>query len=91
MFSEREEKTAPTPLHDADYRSWMYLKLGLSTIEHYLENYGEEERIVRDMYENGPDGAKSMSALHQLSGLMEVVGRYAEAECVAKEMLPWMQ
>src|SRR5271170_691383 len=60
-------------------------------MDHYLENYGEEERLVREVYENGPDGTKSMSALHQLSGLVEVMGRYGEAECMAREVLPWMQ
>jgi hypothetical protein len=60
-------------------------------MEHHSGNYSEEERIVREMYENGPDGTKSMSELHQLSGLMEVVGRYAEVECMAREVLSWMQ
>jgi hypothetical protein len=46
---------------------------------------------VREMYENGPNGTKSMGALHQLSGLMELIGRYGEAECMAREVLPWMQ
>ena len=67
------------------------MKLGLSTIEHFLGDYDAEEKIVREMYENGPDGTKSMSTLHQLSGLMETVGRYGEAETMAREVLPWMQ
>jgi hypothetical protein len=32
-----------------------------------------------------------MSALHKLNGLMETVGRYGEAETMAREVLPWMQ
>jgi hypothetical protein len=32
-----------------------------------------------------------MSALHQLSGVMETVERYGEAETMAREVLPWMQ
>ena len=90
-FSEREAKTAPTPLHDADYKFWNYLKLGLATMEHSLGDYGKEEAIVREMYENGPEGKKNMSALHQLSGIMEETGRYAEAERLAREVLPWLQ
>jgi hypothetical protein len=90
-FSEREAETAPTPLHDVDYKSWSYLELGFSTIEHYLENYDKEEVIVREMYGNGPDGTKSMSALHQLSGLMEKTGRYGEAERMVRKVLPLVQ
>jgi hypothetical protein len=90
-LSAKSKKTAPIPLHDVDYKSWNHLKLGLSTIEHFLGDYDAEEKIVREMYESGPDGTKSMSALHQLSGLMEKVGRYGEAETMAREVLPWMQ
>ncbi|KAE8452039.1 hypothetical protein EG329_002204 [Mollisiaceae sp. DMI_Dod_QoI] len=90
-FEEKDKKAAPVPLHDADYQTWLHLKLAMSTVEFFLENYDDEEVIVREMYENGPDGTKSMSALHQLSAVMEKTRRYTEAEAMAKEVLPWMQ
>lgn len=90
-FADEAAKTAPTPLHDTNYKLWVKLMLGFSTIEHYLKNYDEEERIVREMYENGPDGSKNMSALHNLSAVMEQTGRYPEAEHMAREVLPWLE
>ncbi|CZR66255.1 uncharacterized protein PAC_16156 [Phialocephala subalpina] len=90
-FFRKEKEAAPTPFHDANYQLWMQFKLATSTMEYFLENYSEQEEIVREMYENGPDGSKNMSALHQLSGIMEKTRKYKEAEEMALEVLPWMQ
>jgi len=90
-FADKEAKTAPTPLHDADYKAWEYLKLAISTVERYLGNKAEEEKIAREMYENGSDGKKSMSAAHHLGELLEANGKYAEAEQMEREVLPWMR
>jgi len=90
-FEEREEKVAPTPLHNADYHQWHMLKLAMGTMECFLENYDRQEIIAREMSDGAPDKNKRMSALHQLSGIMEKTERYSEAEAMAKEVLPWMQ
>ena len=90
-LAEKEARASPTPFHDVDYKSWMSLKFALSTMERYLGNPDAEEALVRETYENGPNGTKNMSALHSLSGIMEDRGKYAEAECMANQVLPWMQ
>lgn len=90
-FTEKEKQAAPTPLHDANYKAWEYLKLAMSTVEKFLGDEAKEEKIVREMYENGPDGKKSMSAAHQLGGLFEEHGKYAEAEQMERLVLPWMR
>lgn len=90
-FKEKEEEIAPTPLHDADYQTWLKLKLAMSTTAYFLENYAEEEVLVREMYDKAVDHNKKMSALHSLSTIMEKTERYPEAEGMAREVLPWMQ
>lgn len=62
-FYRKEKEAAPTPLHDANYQLWMQFKLAMSTMEYFLNNHEEQEKIVREMYENGLDGGKNMSAL----------------------------
>ena len=90
-LAEREAQSAPTSFHDADYHAWLTLKFALSTMERYLGNTAAEESIMREAYENGPDGKKNMSALHSLSNIMENRGKFAEAERMAREVLPFMQ
>jgi hypothetical protein len=63
----------------------------MSNMELYLGNYGKEERIAREMFENGPDGAKCVSALHHFNTFMEMMWRYAEAESMSREVLPWIE
>ncbi|OCK80106.1 hypothetical protein K432DRAFT_298365, partial [Lepidopterella palustris CBS 459.81] len=36
-------------------------------------------------------GTKNINALHHLNGLIEVTGRYGDAESSTMEVLPWMQ
>ncbi len=88
---EKERDAAPSPLRDVDYYAWERLKFSLSGIDHFLGNEEAEEATIRELYENGPNGTKSMTALHNLSGLLESRGRYAEAEAAALEVLPWME
>ena len=90
-FSRKEEEAALTPLHDANYNVWKRLKLGMSTTDQFAGDYNAEEKIVREQYENGPDGTKDVSALLRLSEIMEVTGRYSEGESMGREVLPWMQ
>ncbi|KUJ21228.1 uncharacterized protein LY89DRAFT_681812 [Mollisia scopiformis] len=90
-FKEKEEEVAPAPLLDANYPVWLQLKLAMSTMEYYLEDYNEQERLAREMYECAPNDNKKMSALHQLSGILEKTKRYADAERMAKKVLPWLQ
>ena len=90
-LAEREAKSSPSSFHNADYNSWLTIKFALSTIERYLGNTAAEEAIMREAYENGPNSKKNLSALHSLSAIMEERGEYAEAERMAREVLPFMQ
>ena len=90
-LDEKEKDAAPLPLREVDYQSWHQLKFGLGALDHFLGDQVSEERIVRELYENGPNGTKRMDALHNLSGLLENQRRYAEAEAAALEVLPWME
>ncbi|KAF2804989.1 uncharacterized protein BDZ99DRAFT_146613 [Mytilinidion resinicola] len=93
----REYTSRPQSLHRADYQLWMKLKLARSSIAKNLEKWEEQERIVREMYANGPydpvSGAKTknMSALLNLSQILEHNGLHPEAESAAREVLPWLQ
>ena len=90
-FSGREEEGAPVSFHDADYKAWKLLKLGMSTTDQFVGNTKVEEKFVREMYENGPDGTRDVNVLLQLSEIMEATGRYAEREAMEREVLPWLQ
>ncbi|KAF2495770.1 hypothetical protein BU16DRAFT_526327 [Lophium mytilinum] len=93
----REYASRPQSLHRADYQLWMKLKLAQSSIAKDLEKRQEQEKIVREMYANGPydpvsgTNTKNMSALLNLSGVLEYDGLHAEAEAAAREVLPWLQ
>ena len=78
------------PLKDSDNNAWRTILLGLGTIEYFLGHWEAEERYARERYENGPDGAKDMSALQELSIVMERQGKYSEGESMAKSVLEWM-
>jgi tetratricopeptide (TPR) repeat protein len=90
-LGQKEKDAAPLPVREVDYQSWNQLKFGLSALDFFLGDLDAEERTMRELYENGPNGTKNMTALHNLSGLLEKRGRYAEAETAALEVLPWMQ
>ena len=90
-LAEKGTKVSPKSLHDADYEAWRSLKLGISTMDHFLGNQAEEAATVKEMYENGPEGTKNMSALHNLSAITEAAGNYSEAERMALEVLPWLE
>ena len=78
------------PLKEYDNNAWRTILLGLGTIEYFLGHWEAEERYARERYENGPDGAKDMSALQELSIVMERQGKYSEGESMAKSVLEWM-
>jgi hypothetical protein len=59
-------------LHDANYTKWRALKAALSFVEENLGHYDVAEKIGWEMYHNGLDGKKDMSALHGLGGLLVV-------------------
>jgi hypothetical protein len=93
-LASKEASVSPTPLYEADHKSWNSLKLAMVSLENHLGNYDASERILREMDAHaitGPDGKKNMSALHGLAGVLEMTGNYAQAEQTAKETLPWLQ
>jgi hypothetical protein len=71
--------------------TWRNILLGLSTIEHLAGNFDMEEELARERYENGPGGSKDISALQELSVVMEATGRYVRGESMAREGLHWME
>ncbi|GAB7336045.1 hypothetical protein MBLNU13_g08860t1 [Cladosporium sp. NU13] len=77
-------------LRDADNNAWRTILLGLGTIEYFLGHWEAEERYARERCENGPGGEKDMSALQELSIVMERQGKYSEGESMAKSVLDWM-
>jgi len=79
----RIKKVAPALLSDVDHVCWSKLKMALGALEHALGNVNVDEAITREIYQNGPNGGKDMSALYRLSGLFEETGRYSEAEVAA--------
>jgi len=87
----KEEEVAPNRLHDSDYKAWNTLKLAIGGFEGLLGNVEESSKITQERYENGPNGTKDMGALSDLGGRMEQLGRYAEAENIALEVLAWVQ
>ncbi|KAF8854911.1 hypothetical protein BDZ45DRAFT_747066 [Acephala macrosclerotiorum] len=78
-FYRKEKEAAPTPLHDANYQLWMQFKLAMSTMEYFLNNHEEQEKIVREMYENGLDGEAGEMAQEVLPWMQghELLGRDA--------------
>ena len=90
-LATKDNDTYPALLRDVDYRSWDGLKSALSAMDCYIGDYDAGEKCLREIYENGPNGTKNMSALHQLSWVLEEAGKHAEAEAAAREVLPWVQ
>ena len=88
-LSLKDAAAAPKTLLDCDLPGWQHLMLGIATMEKLLGNIDGEEKILRTMVDNSPKG--NLSALFNLSSVVESRGEYPEAEEMAREVLPWMQ
>lgn len=88
-LASQEAKAAPQHVWQTDLVTWKRLMTARFSIAHELNDQDEEESIAMELIERNDDKSDKL-ALHLLAGLREQQGRYAEAEGMLKEVLPWM-
>lgn len=86
----RKAAAAPGSLHAADPVAWQRLLLGIETMQKYLGLYEDEAETIRTMLST-TEGDARVPWLNMLADLDIRNGNFAEAESLAREVLPWMQ
>ncbi|KAK3627171.1 hypothetical protein LTR56_019385 [Elasticomyces elasticus] len=81
----------PASLPEDEHKKWRKLKFASGSISKALGDTSAFTATMRELYEVDLNGGKDMSALYNLSILLEEAGDYAEAEASAREVLPWLQ
>jgi len=89
-LAARDAEVAPARLHSLDFNEWQRLMIGIETMQKFL-GLPEEEDTIRIIMENGKDDKRNMSGVNMMAGFKERHGQYAEAEVLAREVLPFMQ
>lgn len=90
--SEREATAGPGGLAATDYARWMTLTLARMTVLSELGRQAEQEAAIQDMIDT-PNPAKpgevNISAVNMLANLKEEQGFFAEAEALARRVVPF--
>jgi len=81
---------APQELHVAQPEEWFRVLLGIETMQRFLDLPQEEAQTIRLMLAT-TTGSARFSWLNMLSELTLRNKDYAEAESLAREVLPWIQ
>lgn len=89
-LSAHEAAVAPEKLHQANPVAWSRLLLGMSTLQKFLGMSQEEAETIRVMLST-TEGNARVPWLNMLADLDVRNGNFAEAESLAREVLPWMQ
>lgn len=85
-----EAASEPTKLQIADPVTWGKLMRNLAVLYGHLDLQEEEARIIETVLST-VTGDKRVPWLNILSDLKLRLGQFAEAETLAREILPWMQ
>ncbi|KAK4900455.1 hypothetical protein LTR49_027450 [Elasticomyces elasticus] len=80
----------PASFPDDEHKTWRKLKFASGSFSRALGNINRFMAILRELYETDLNGDKDMSALHNLSLLLEEAGDYADSEAAAREVLLWL-
>lgn len=90
--SDREAAAGPGGLAATDYPQWMTLTLARMTVLSELGRQAEQEAAIQAMVDT-PNPAKlgeiNISAVNMLANLKEEQGSYAEAENLARTVVPF--
>lgn len=90
--SAREAAAGPGGLAATDYPQWMTLTLARMTVLSELGRQAEQEAAIQAMIDT-PNPAKpgeiNISAVNMLANLKEEQGSYAEAEDLARKVVPF--
>lgn len=90
--SAREAAAGPGGLAATDYPQWMTLTLARMTVLSELGRQAEQEAAIQAMVDT-PNPAKpgevNISAVNMLANLKEEQGSYAEAEDLARKVVPF--
>lgn len=90
--SDREAAAGPRGLAATDYPQWMTLTLARMTVLSELGRHAEQEAAIQAMIDT-PNPAKpgevNISAVNMLANLKEEQGSYAEAEDLARKVVPF--
>lgn len=90
--SDREAAARPGGLATTDYPQWMTLTLARMTVLSELGRQAEQEAAIQAMIDT-PNPAKpgeaNISAVNMLANLKEEQGFFAEAEDLARQVVPF--
>jgi len=78
-LSAENAAAAPQTLHDVNYDVWDQLLLGKCTMQWQLGLYADAEKTIRTLLDHRNDKT-NLSYGHSLSALLDIQGKYAEAE-----------
>ncbi|KUI73819.1 hypothetical protein VM1G_09648 [Cytospora mali] len=90
LLSAREAAVAPQALHIARPDEWRRLLLGIKTMQKLLGLSNDEAQTIRAILAT-TEGDARVPWLNMLSDMDLRNGDFAEAEVLAREILPWMQ
>ncbi|KUI58285.1 hypothetical protein VP1G_05622 [Cytospora mali] len=90
LLSAREAAVAPQALHAAQPDEWRRLLLGIQTMQKLLGLSSDEAQTIRTILAT-TEGDARVPWLNMLSDMDLRNGDFAEAEVLAREVLPWMQ
>lgn len=90
LLSVREAAAAPQSLHIAHPDQWRRLQLGIETMQKFLGLSIDEAQTIRNVLKS-TEGDARVPWLNMLADLDLRTGFFAEAEVLAREVLPWMQ
>ncbi|KAI3399352.1 hypothetical protein diail_7079, partial [Diaporthe ilicicola] len=89
-LTTRQAAVAPEKLHVADPVIWQRLLLGIETLQKFLGLFEDEAETIRTMLST-MEGDARVPWQNMLADLDMRNGNFAEAEVLAREVLPWMQ
>jgi len=90
-MAQESAAAAPKPLWEADFQKWANLQLSLYTMNLNLDRLDACEAVLREWADRGTTDIARAVTRNMLSTVKEKQGHYAEAEALARGVLPWMQ
>lgn len=90
LLSTSQASAAPQSFQTTHPDGWHRLQLGIETMERFLGLMDDEAETIRTMLTTTRGDAR-FPWLNMLAALDLRTGKYAEAEDLAREVLPWMQ
>ena len=81
---------SPQTLYDVDFAAWKQVMLAIITVYGALGQIGRQEEVIRIVIDRNKDKT-NLSFQHNLAAVLKKQGRWAEAEEMELQVLPWLE